>query len=174
MYRLANKTTKRKNRAVEFMEMAFIMPAILMFFVFLIDMGSAILHYGALQDVAYASSRAGASSGGGNFNGNNISYNYLATSIQDAPGFGAGVTAMQGVNPGPNQVSFELAEGARCDDTRQINGASSNRVVVKVAYVPNMLTPGMSTVLGLINSGDGNGAGWKMTATAMARCEIVR
>lgn len=161
---------RRTRRGVQFLELAIVFPFLMFFLVLTLDIGMGMLQYGALQDVAYASARAGAAAGGAQFAGSTeggVSLRVLRRDLETTPGM-KGKTVIVGSNPDRNQIGYDIQTGATCTQTGQ-----DNRVTITLTETPNMLTPGLGSILSLIG-GNSAGGEWTMHATAIARCEVIR
>lgn len=160
----------KSRRASLLLEFALILPVIMFIILFTVDIGSMVLIHGAMQDATYSSARSGAQVGGAGLDGATgahvcgkgpcslgSTYNSLTTAMSEIPG-GSHLVAFEGMS---------IVDGDRCTAN-----APDNDVVIKVSYKPKLLTPGLPQLIGLFQAKSGDQ--WTMTATAVARCEVVR
>lgn len=155
-----------RRRGLAMLEFLFILPFLLFFLLFTFDIGRMSLVSGILHDAANQAARAGAQAGGGCINLG--TGGFAATCRETSPG----AVSVRSFNQTLAAMPLVTVEDARMTVTSGgvcSSSAGNNHVVVTARYAAPMFTPGLPTVLGLAR-----GEPWALTATATARCEIVR
>lgn len=150
----------RRRRGAELIEFALLMPLFLYMIIFSIDMGQMVLLSGVVHDDAFVGARASAELGGGT-TGTAAAQKAVKDSLSLVPT----VNASQATVTVPDQYST-------CNTSGQPSGTY---IQVNVSYPAQFITPGLSSLMSLMNpsSNDSSGA-WTLKATGVARCEIVR
>jgi Flp pilus assembly protein TadG len=165
----------RKRLGTAMLEFALILPIFMFMMVFVLDMGHLVLMSGAIQDATFSAARTGAQLGGGGVDGSSggaivctngaacqsgSTWQTLNQTAQQIPGYGSLGELKR----------MTVVKGARCAAT-----GSDTHVVVRSEYSTELLTPGLGGLLSLFSGKSNNLDGdWTLTATAVARCEIVR
>lgn len=154
-------------------EFAFILPIFMFLLLFTIDMGQVILMSGAMQDATFSAARAGAQVGGASVDAR------TGTTVCGRTGACSSGSTYRTFARAADQIPFAATKSAtklsiRSGGVCTTTGADSH-VGIDVTYNVRLLTPGLNSMLGLMNgTNGGKDADWAMKATAVARCEIVR
>lgn len=168
--------TSRARRAVAMLEFALILPMFLLLLVFAFDMGHLVLMSGAMQDATFTAARTGAQLGGAGLSmpsGSKVcgdgecSQGEAWTSLQDTVAQIPTVRSL-GVN---NTLKMTIRQGAVCTQF------GDDHVVIDSHFRVRLITPGLGALLAMVSTKNDAGAGldeWPLTATAVARCEVVR
>jgi hypothetical protein len=160
-------------RAATMIEFAFILPIFMFLLLFSIDMGQVILMSGAMQDATFSAARTGAQLGGAGFDASTGALVCPTTGRCSAGSTYASFERTVDQIPfgSQNQVTgMSVLTGARCTASGQ-----DDHGALRVTYSVRLVTPGLNTMLSMMKGGaDRPDAPWQMSATAVARCEIVR
>lgn len=144
------------RRGTQILEFALLLPLFLFMLLFSIDMGRMVLISGAVHDAAFVAARAGAQVGDTGPNPGGASARAFASAVEIVPG------AEQ------SRASVLEVSGA-CQEPYNLN------VRVKVSYRVQFITPGLTTLLGMVNGERRAPEGdWILPAVGIARCEVVR
>ena len=136
------------------LEFAFVLPFFLLFIVFSINIGVLIVQHGALQHATNAAARAGAQLGGAQINDvSRVVFNQTASDIPGVRGTG---------------LDMRIDAGHRCAQ----NGRDRD-VVISSTYEAPMTIPGMAGLMRITGSDPGQATGFTLSASAVARCEVV-
>ncbi len=157
---LDTSTRRNRRRGVEMLEFAILLPIFIFILMFTIDMGNVIFLSGTLHDAVFVAARSGAQVGAG-------CYNDPVGGDCAGPSRNAFNQALAGI-PGVRQSyvnSFAVTEGATCT-----NVPGGNYVVVRASYRVHFITPGLFSLINVATAGHG----WSLSATGVARCEVVR
>jgi Flp pilus assembly protein TadG len=129
---------------------------------FTVDMGRLVLLTTGLHDAAAVSARAGARQG-------------QAGTEKNGPSFRAFEEASK-VVPGLQDSQFKIVS-----PTTSVGSAGSKWCTTDDQYVRitatsdiSFITPGLGALLGLVGSVDPSDAGVTISATGVARCEVIR
>lgn len=154
------------RRGMAMLEFLFILPALMFFLLLTFDIGRVSLMSGALHDAANQAARAGAQAGGGCIN---LATGSAPSSCSESSSGAVSVrsfTEAFAARPGvdASRATLRVESGGVC-----LTAASSNHVIVSANYDAPLVTPGLTTLLGITSEGP-----WQLSARAVARCEIVR
>lgn len=143
-----SKRRKHRSRGAVLLEFVFTLPLTLAMSMFIVDAGRVFIATGAMNDAAWQTARRAAVAGG-----------YSQADAEDT--FYSGLQNPAGVKLERGTASIEAVQGT-CDST---NPATRYIRVRGTATVPS-LTPGATLLLG-----SGSLSGWKISVSAVARCE---
>jgi hypothetical protein len=164
----------RHRRAVEFIEFAILLPFLIFFTTFAIDMGRITMLQAALQDGVQQVARGGAQSGGWDFvNANYCAgpagqcavgsepFDILENTISNTP-FGYTLTS-------PTLSSYASEDGTTYGGTECENNTNTY-IVARASYSAKdvFITPGLYTLLGVAI----NNYKWTLNANAVARADV--
>lgn len=172
-------TNNRGRRAVEMLEFALLMPIFLFLVLFSIDMGVVVMQDGIIHDAAFVGARADAQVGGGQY-GYQSAYSAVQDQLKWVPALGSGasnaeicIPGVPGCSPGATQYVPPTVGYSYCSSAPGPNGEGTY-IEVQLTVPVRLLTPGLNGLLLLIDPGaNGPGNVWSLSATGVARCEIV-
>lgn len=155
----ARPRAHRRRKASVMVEFAMLLPIFFLFVLFSIDAGRMILLRSQLQDATQQAARAGAQVGGGGSGSSSASATAFYRAIDLAPGMDREEVS-----------SVQVLSGRRCTNT-----SADSFVTVQARYATSLVTPGLGTLIGMLDdSGRGPEGQWQLSATSVARCEVVR
>lgn len=162
------------------LEFAFVLPILMFVLLFIVDMGHLMLMSGAMQDATFSAARTGAQVGGAAIDANGTgrivcggdgangnpcragsTYRSLLDTAQQIPGYGS-LGSMR---------EMTVVHGAVCRDD-----GTNDHVELRTTYRTSLVTPGLGAMLNLMSPGANSSADgeWTLSATAVARCEVIR
>jgi len=153
-----------RRRGAQMLEFVLLLPLTLGVVLFSIDMGRIILLSGQVQDAANVAARTGAQLGGACVN----------------PTTGAASPSCTNTGPAADSFFNTLEQGIGSTEGATITvdsggicrmlGQPDSHVTVTAQHPVNLIFPGFQQLLNLTESDDQ----WVISATAVARCEVVR
>lgn len=154
------------------LEFALILPIFMFMLIFAIDMGHLVLMSGAMQDATFSAARTGAQVGGAGIDASGSgsvvcangqpckvgsTYNSLKDTAAQIPGAG-----------NLDKLTMKVMKGAVCKD------GVNDHVQISSTFQTQLLTPGLGPLLNMMGGNGENWDTWTLSATAIARCEVIR
>ena len=162
------------RRAATMIEFAFVLPIFMFLLLFTIDMGQVILMSGAMQDATFSAARAGAQIGGASYDAR------TGTAVCASSGRCSAGSTYRTFQRAVEQIPFASQNtvkgmSIRHGGTCATRGANAY-VEVRTSYAVRLATPGLNAMLDVVkgSSASGGDGAWAMSATGLARCEVVR
>lgn len=167
-------TSRRRPRAAQFIEFALVLPAFMFLLMFVVDMSVITLVNSGMQEATYNAARFAAQRGGTSVGStapcaNNAIcatgpvYNRFVETVRSTP-LASSVQA--------GSLNLTVVSGAVCSATS--GSVDDTFVTLRSAYSINLITPGLSAIMKLLNSNSTQELPGSFTSTAVARCEVVR
>jgi Flp pilus assembly protein TadG len=155
----------RRRRGVDLLEFMFVLPFLLFFMLFTFDIGRISLMSGMLHDATNQAARVGSQVGGGCLPASTSGAvcNEATANAASPQAFRQAMTGKPLIDPSRGRM--QVTTGSLCRTT-----GTNLFVTVNASYDAELITPGLPTLLGLTV----RGGPWRLEATAVARCEIVR
>lgn len=146
---------QRRTMAATLLEFVLLLPMVLFLMLFIFDMSRVLMVSGTAQDATYRAARAGAAYGGADPDGTQPSREAFNLTLDELPG-GSGVV----------EPLFVIEAGTVCD-------LGDQYVEVRVDYGVDLMSPGLGRFLNIMNGEGWSDGGFRMSSSAVARCEVA-